>query len=387
MRLILISFVAVAIAVPSVAQQSGDSDRDYGINGQGFSLPSPAPVTVPNCAGCGGWLNEYLTGDPGASVAWIIGTEGQIGWFTTATNSVDIGPAGLDVILDGTNPNDPLAANWTTDVNGNFSIGIQVDPVLHGASAYFAMLHFAASSPDGFWLSQTHQMSLDPTNALGPAQYTSSGTTLNLGDDDSQLVNIGFTFKFYGVSYTQCFVNSNGSVTFGAGDTWFASSASSLASGPRRAAVWGADLDPGNGGQVRYETNIYGSIGSSSNFTVSWHNVPQYSWPGGTGSNSFSLTLHRAISAYVGGQTDYDVIFDYASFTSQYGLVGISPGGTTLSAPTPVALDLSAASNLLSSSLAFCYYEQFDPSTNPIDLYGHRIDFDLDSSGYPTTQL
>ena len=35
-------------------------------------------------------------------------------------------------------------------------------------------------------------------------------------DDDKQVINIGFTFNFAGVNYTQVRVNSNGALQFGA---------------------------------------------------------------------------------------------------------------------------------------------------------------------------
>jgi hypothetical protein len=383
--IIIIIIVAATLAVPGIAQQSGDGDRNYRINGQGSGQASPSQVTVPNCVGCGGWSNEYFTGDPGAPVAWLIATQGQIGWFTTATNSVDIGPAGLGVLLDGTDPNDPLASAWSTDANGRFSLGLSLNPALHGSSAYFAMLHFAASSPDGFWLSQTHQTSFDATNTLGQSQYSpNSNIALALGDDDSALVDIGFTFMFYGTAYTQCYVNSNGSVTFGSGSTLVTESPANLASGPRRAAVWWDDLDPSAYGQVSYES-VTSVLPPTSTFTVTWAGVPEYGSNGG--SNDFSLTLRKFNGLLPGGSDDYDVIFDYGNFTSRDGLVGISPGGTIFGNPTPMALDLSAAPNALSASQGVCYYEQFEYGTNPADLSGQRVDFDLDGSGFPNSQL
>ena len=39
--------------------------------------------TVPSCIGCPGLQNAYQTPHASAPVAWIMATEGQVGWFTT----------------------------------------------------------------------------------------------------------------------------------------------------------------------------------------------------------------------------------------------------------------------------------------------------------------
>jgi len=41
-----------------------------------------------------------------------------------------------------------------------------------------------------------------------------TGTALNLGDDQTALVNLGFSFNFYGNNYTSAFVSSNGFLSF-----------------------------------------------------------------------------------------------------------------------------------------------------------------------------
>ena len=41
-----------------------------------------------------------------------------------------------------------------------------------------------------------------------------TGTALNLGDDQTALVNLGFSFNFYGNDYTSAFVSSNGFLSF-----------------------------------------------------------------------------------------------------------------------------------------------------------------------------
>ena len=40
------------------------------------------------------------------------------------------------------------------------------------------------------------------------------GTNIALTDDDSKLINLDFSFPFYGTSYTSLYVNSDGNLTF-----------------------------------------------------------------------------------------------------------------------------------------------------------------------------
>ena len=54
-----------------------------------------------------------------------------------------------------------------------------------------------------------------PAQAVPPPVWESNlGTGLNQTDDDCDLVPLGFNFSFYGTTYSQVWVNSNGNVTF-----------------------------------------------------------------------------------------------------------------------------------------------------------------------------
>ena len=76
---------------------------------------------------------------------------------------------------------------------------------------------------------------------------TIDGILLGLGDDTSQEVTLPFSFPFQGSSYSSVFVNSNGNLTFGSGDTDFSESVGELLGDqPRIAAAVGRPVaEPG----------------------------------------------------------------------------------------------------------------------------------------------
>jgi hypothetical protein len=174
------------------------------------------------------------------------------------------------------------------------------------------------------------------------------GTPLFLGDDDSEEVALGFGFPFQGATYNSVFVNSNGSLTFGGGDTDFSESVSEfLNENPRIAPLWD-DLSPNQGGLVLVD-------GDSSFFTVSFTDVPQFI---AGDSNNFTVTL----------EPDGSVSIAYGGVDATDGLVGVTEGG---GAADPGETDLSAGGPY---SVSGTTYEQFSSSDN--DLDGLTLEFD-----------
>ena len=171
--------------------------------------------------------------------------------------------------------------------------------------------------------------------------FTVDGIPLTLGDDSSQEVDLGFSFPFNGSSYSSVFVNSNGNLTFGSGDTDFSESVAELLSDqPRIAPLWD-DLSPNNGGLVLLK---YGS-GSA---TIEFRDVPEFL---ASTTNSFSVTLF----------SDGRITVAYGGIAAIDGIAGVSPGG---GAANPGGTDLSAGGPF---SAAGVTYEQFN-SGNPNDL-------------------
>lgn len=110
-------------------------------------------------------------------------------------------------------------------------------------------------------------------------------TTVNLSDDSwSSVVNIGFNFNFYGNTYSQCIIGSNGLISFNTFNSNGYCSWALTGDGPLpntnnsdfQNAVMGCyqDINPGNGGQIFYKT-----IGAAPNreFYVVYANIPMFS--------------------------------------------------------------------------------------------------------------
>ena len=146
------------------------------------------------------------------------------------------------------------------------------------------------------------------------------GIPLPLGDDTSvELFSFGFDFPYDGTDYSSVFVNSNGNITFGAGDPFgFIPSVGNFENGaPRVAPLW-ADLDA-TGAQVLADVSIPNEL------TISFVDVPEF---GGFGANNFSVTL----------RSDGTVDYDYGSVTAATPLVGAAEGGGASSTATDMSV-------------------------------------------------
>jgi len=146
------------------------------------------------------------------------------------------------------------------------------------------------------------------------------GARITLADDDTLATAIPFTFPFYGRGYTGAFVNSDGNITFGAGDV--ATDERGLArllSGAPRVAPHFADLDPSAGG------GVFLAAGPEA-LTVTWCAVHGFDAPSTTTTQASLLP-------------DGSVEVKFASVTYGIGIVALSPGATQNFTP----VDLRAA--------------------------------------------
>ncbi len=161
-------------------------------------------------------------------------------------------------------------------------------PGLAGAATYL-------NSPEPFnWIDPSLHADVVWTEAPGGPNGECSGFSFPVDDDISQELPLGFTFRFGTGNYDTVRIMSNGRLQFanrycgygtqtvGPPRTYpFPYPDSNLV---RTMRVYGADLNPADGGSVRYAT-----LGTAPNrmFVVTWSGVPEWSAPG----SSFDLQV------------------------------------------------------------------------------------------------
>ena len=131
---------------------------------------------------------------------------------------------------------------------------------------------------------------------------TNTGTSLFMTDDSQQgPFNIGFNFCFFGTTYTQFYVGSNGWISFSPGQpTTFTTQ--TIPTGnvlvPRNCIMgpW-QDWHPGLGGQIKYQTV---GVSPCRKLIVSWIGVPMYSCTSNQGT--FHIVINEStnyIDSYI----------------------------------------------------------------------------------------
>lgn len=162
--------------------------------------------------------------------------------------------------------------------------------------------------------------------AIDPAYYAN---TLSRNDDGSTgLVSIGFTVDFFGVTYTDLYVNNNGNVTFDGPLSTF-TPFGLLATATPIIAPFFADVDTRNGSsaEVHYGS---GTFGGRPSFGVTWGDMPI----GGPGvgyydtnfdkSNDFQLVIVDRSDV---GANAFDFYFNYNQVQWETGDASDGSGG------------------------------------------------------------
>ncbi len=185
-----------------------------------------------------------------------------------------------------------------------------------------------------------------------------------LADDSEMLYKFpdGFTFPFFGNTYAEIFVNSDGNLTFGKGDlTSDPRDPDRFLNGPPRIAPLFTDLDPSVFGQVT-------ATSGTGEFTFTWDGVPEFTEVGTPAPNRFSVTLFsngniRFRYQQLSVTPDPDQGFP----AGLQAVVGISPGGGVAGQ----TVDLSASPSIQVSGKPI--YQVFTGTS--LDLAGTEVNF------------
>jgi gliding motility-associated-like protein len=155
----------------------------------------------------------------------------------------------------------------------------------------------------------------DPFNA---------GTPINLSDDAvSSVQNIGFPFCFFGNTYTQFYIGSNGWISFSPGQSTAFTSASIPNTGPTIPkncimAPW-QDWHPGTGPNVgnyiRYQ--VYGTA-PNRRLVVSWNAVPMFSCT--TTYGTFQIKIYESTNVVETHIQNKPNCLSWAQGTATHGL-------------------------------------------------------------------
>lgn len=139
---------------------------------------------------------------------------------------------------------------------------------------------------------------------------SATGTALTLGDDSWHIVNLGFTFPFYGESQTQVTVASNGYLTFGGSGSAYQNEPIPSMAQPNRliAPLW-MDLNPSKRGSIHVQTR---GAAPNREFVAQWTAVPHFP---DLGDATFQAVLREATG---------DILFLYQD--TRFDTVGYDDG-------------------------------------------------------------
>lgn len=188
---------------------------------------------------------------------------------------------------------------------------------------------------------QTYTVGTPGVSSLYDIRTT--GTALNLGDDQTALVNLGFSFNFYGNNYTSAFVSSNGFLSFTNNNQGCCNGYA--LPGPINNSIFVGWTD-----LIRITTGsnqFYQTIGDpgSYKFILGYYNVSEF-YNSAT-QNSLEMILH---------QTSNDIEFQYGEMDirNHYLTAGIQGPAGTQSVQLYYGIGQSGISSALSNK-SFCF--------------------------------
>jgi len=303
--------VAVTVYAPVLTYQ------EYAVsggNGNGVLEPGETVTLVVTLENEGGAAassvaTTLLTASPNITINDNSGNFGTIAAGATATNSGDPYSVTADVATPyGTAIDFSIAVQSGVYVD-TLDFSLVVGQLVPTDTGYYYTYYSGGPhtySPTFDWVA------IDSTQSQYP------GVSLNLSDDAVAQVNLPFSFQYYGTSYSQITISSNGWVCMGyQTSNYLTNYGIPSTSGPAAmiAGIWD-DLDPGNTGAPSDIYHYYDA--ANHRFIVEYFRVEHYP----TGSHeTFEIILYDP--AYYPTPTgDGDVVVQY--------LVGLQQTDVTL---------------------------------------------------------
>jgi hypothetical protein len=204
------------------------------------------------------------------------------------------------------------------------------------------------------------------------------GMPLTLADDDTRQIEVPFPFQFYGQRQTAAFVNSDGNVTFGEGDTATTErNVARLLTGPPRVAPFLADLDPSTGGSVFVHA-------AADQYTVTWCGVREFDSPRVT-STQATLLPDGAIEMKFGAVSITDAVVGLSpGTTSQFAAVDLGAPGPTAGGAAAVGERFAASNQLDTVAVARKFYRTHGDAFDQLIVWTD-VSVVRDSFAYETT--
>ena len=180
---------------------------------------------------------------------------------------------------------------------------------------------------------------------LIPALFEPDIGTLVLRQDDGAVTRtLPFSSSFYGNNYNQVFISNNGNLTFNSPDGDFTETIFEfLNRQPRISAFWD-DLDPASSDAA---SGLYINDQLPGRLVVTWLRQLEFSQV--PGPNTIQVILF----------SDGRIQYGYQGVASLDAIVGVSPGGLTVSNPLARVVDFSNTP-FVSTNPGEALYEQFE---------------------------
>lgn len=270
---------------PAATHETNDPVSTLDVNGATGTAFAAAQTTV--CVGETFSLNSASTGgNYEVGVAFTGSVSGGIA--TTAGGQI--------VNLDITHPSafylNGGAAPSLVPHPGSFALPLSAPFALTGCAQQMVS---DVGHPDGFQLSHAPELT-----AVAP---TPGPQVLTLGDDDNVQMFLagpplcGTSVSFYGTTYFDFFVASNGGVTFTLGTNDFTATSGEWQAEMPRVGIQ-SDLEPNNFGTISVTNN--GPAAGGDWITVAYQNVTEWGTTG-MGVTSYNVELHGPNGHEIGG--------------------------------------------------------------------------------------